>query len=186
MAGNRTTEGRQQSAVDPGWSLVDGFGSMADDLRQVAVDMGLRPYRVWVVAVEWSGEAPGKGTARVVQDFELLPTPIVDLRGLRSDFKAGGKAERGSAKIQEISPRYSEAEISGLFHVKRGREVFIEIAHDSRDPEPQARRRFGIRGVPYRNTDNFCWDVGLEREVGDRTPGKAVDGPKLHHERRPL
>lgn len=159
---------------DPGGSLVESLGAVADDLRQIATDLGLRPYRVFSVTYRWTGGAPGMGEAQVVSQQELLPTPKLGLDGVGKELRAGGLVERGTVTLTQVSPRYTEQQIGSLFADGRqlGREfqTFVEVVMDRRDGDGQPRRRFVVAGVPSRDPDSFQWVVRLLRQDAQRLP----------------
>ena len=171
-------------ADEPSGSLVEEFGGIVDDLRQLYTDVGLRPYRVFLVRVRWGGGEIGRGEATVVSEAELLPTPEVDFTPLRTEIKSGGKVERGGFTLREISPRYTEDEILDLFHVERGFQVFVEVRHDSRDGQQPKRRRFTVKDVPWRKAKDFQWVARLQVEEQARNRDGSLPGPKRHDDRR--
>jgi hypothetical protein len=162
---------------------VEELAAVADDLRQLNTDFGLRPYRVFSVVVAWSGGVIGRGLAAVVSETELLPTPLVDLRPVRGTMRTGGQVEEGMATLKEVSPRYTEEDIETLFHqqpLPKGHEGFLEVRMDRRDGVRVKRRRFTVRGVPYRDAAEFDWEVRIMRQRRDRKPdGKLSERTDL-------
>ncbi len=168
----------------PERSLVEQLGETADELRQIAVELGARPYRVFSVTLRWSGGQVGRGVAQCAAEVELLPTPeLVTFEGVRSELRAGGRVERGDARLQRISPRYTEDEVRTLFGCAREGivpvdcETFLEVRVDARDGTSE-RRRFAVVGVPYRRPTGFEWIAKLLRQDSNRTrDGAVVDVP---------
>jgi len=160
--------------VIPEASLVEQLGSVADDLRQLNTDFGLRSYRVFSVTYEWSGGEPGLGEARIASQQELLPTPKLGLEPLSKEARAAGLVERGIVTLTEVSPRYTEEQIGQLFAdgaaLPRPFQSFVEIQMDRRDGSDQPRRRFAVVGVPARDPDAFQWTVRLSRQDAQRLP----------------
>ncbi len=155
---------------NPDASLVGEFDDVIDEMRQLQTDVGARPYRVFAVVIEWSGKEVGKGDPRVIVERELLPTPLVRLRGVRVERTSIGKAERGYTELSELSPGYTEEELQRSFHVKQlteGVEAFYEIQQDRRDPGAP-RRRFTLVSPPERDVENFQWVLRLGRQDPDR------------------
>lgn len=153
---------------------------MADELRQLYTDLGLRPYRVFSVAQQWSGQAVGRGTLSVLSEVELLPTPLVDFTPMRRRMTEGGFTEDGLVTLREISPRYTEEDVQALCCRRSdvpGREVFIEMRHDARDGQT-VRRRFTIESVPFRKAGKFEWQVRLRKANPDRAPNGATTGER--------
>lgn len=161
----------------PGQSLVEELGATADDLRQLYTDFGLRPYRVFSVVVRWSGGASGLGDAVVVAETELLPTPLLkDMKPIRGVSKPAGRNEEGGITLTQISPRYTEDDIRGLFHTQPLGEAldgFLEVRVDSRDGQT-LRRRFSVKGAPYRDAGKFEWSARLRVQYANRSREGAV------------
>lgn len=148
---------------DPSCTLVDSFGELVDDLRQIAVDFGLKPYRLFSIVTRWTGGEKGRGEELVVSEQELLPTPEVDVAGLRGEMKSAGLNENGTLGVSEISPRYTEDDIYNLFHCQPlpdGHFGFIELRMDCRDGNSR-RRRFVVSGAPQRRADRFDWTAKM-------------------------
>lgn len=157
---------------------MEQLGQTADELRQLYTDVGLRPYRVFSVVVQWSGGKIGVGVAVVARQTEFLPTPLVDLSPVWSEVKSAGKVEDGVATLRQISPRLTEDEVRGLFfqdEIEPGQEGFLEVVHDARDGQTE-RRRFTVRGAPYRKAGKFEWTCRLQRARKDRKRDGELDG----------
>lgn len=163
----------EHPACDPSATLVEQLGSVADDLRQLNTDFGLRPYRVFSVRVRWTGGEVGRGECVVISEREFLPTPRLDeTGGVAGTPRSGGIAERGSVKLREISPRYTEDEVRGLLccslTLAPGVEGWVEVMMDARDGLSR-RRRFVVSGIPFRNAGRFEWTATLLRQDQDRS-----------------
>lgn len=161
----------------PGRSLVESLGGVVDSLRQLATDFGLRPYRIFSVVVKWTGGSSGRGDAVVVSERELLPTPkLVDTASLEGEATPGGYLNRGSVRLVQVSPRYTEDDARALFHVQplpTDMDGFIEMRIDARDGSTE-RRRFTVKSVPFRNAGRFEWVVPLTSQQGDRSRSGEV------------
>ena len=156
---------------NPEASLANSLGSLADDLRQMYTAFGLRPYRLFSIVTEWSGGEHGRGEERLVSETELLPTPRVSLSGLRGSLSDGGLRERGTLRVDQISPRYTEDDIYSIFHCHPLPARFtgwIEMREDARDGENPPRRRFVAIGVPARSADGFQWAVDMTQQDPSR------------------
>lgn len=154
----------------PERSLVESLGAVADDLRQLYTDVGLRPYRMFSIIYRWSGGEIGRGEPTVISQEEFLPTPNISLLGVRGSPREAGIVERGDVRVTQISPRYTEDQIRTLFHclpLPLGCEGFVEITVDSRDGA-SPRRRFAVVGVPTREADRFHWVASLVRQDASR------------------
>jgi hypothetical protein len=182
------TDGGVRPNPNPSASLFESMGSVADDMRQIATDLGARPYRVFSIVLRWSGGEVGKGTPQVVGETEYLPTPMLTFGGVRGAVRSAGRVDRGNARLSEVSPRYTEDEISALFHVKplaAGMQAFIESRIDERDGQTQ-RRRYVLAGPPWRDVENFQWVVPLQTEDAARSRSGEVRRPRMFPERRPI
>lgn len=167
---------------EPSRSLVEEMAPVVDEMRQMVVDFGFRPYRVWLVRVQWSEGEIGRGEAIIVQEREFLPTPFFDSSPVYSRFTSGGKVDQGNVTLREVSPRYTEDEIWGWFAPERGQQVFIEVRHDKRDGETE-RRRFAVVGQPWRNAKDWSWVVRMTTEQQARERNGALDVVETYPER---
>ena len=182
------TDGALHQNPVPELSLVESLGPTVDGLRQIFTDVGMRPYRVFSVVVRFSGGEPGRGREEVASETELLPTPKLDVRPVTTVILSGGRVERGGARLSEVSPRYTEDDIRALFRVKplpAGHVGYIESRIDGRDGVTQ-RRRFAVKGAPFRDAENFQWIVQLGSEDGERSRDGTPRGPREHHDRRSI
>ena len=159
-------------ACRPSASLVESMGATVDSLRQLYTDMGLRPYRVFSVLVRWTGGAVGRGRPEVVREVEFLPTPrLREVSSVRTELRSGGRVERGTVWLEQISPRLTEDEVRRLVApsgLGAGEEAWIEVRIDERDGNT-VRRRFVTSGVPERDAEGFQWRVRLVRQDEGRS-----------------
>lgn len=166
---------------DPCVSLVESLGETVDSLRQLYTDFGLRPYRVFSVVYEWSGGDVGRGLPRVISEQEMLPTPrVIETSGVSGELRSAGLVERGTVRLEQVSPRYTEDQVRLLFFqypLPPGKQGFIEMRIDSRDGSTE-RRRFIVRGIPFRDAQGFQWRVTLLRQDEDRTRSGLPAGPR--------
>lgn len=164
----------------PERSFVNELQETVDELRQIATDLGVRPYRVFSVLIEWDGGAVGRGVARCVKEVEILPTPKVnETSGVQGEIRSAGLVERGSVTLSQVSGSYTEDQVRSMFMLaplgptapgdglKPGQETFIEVRVDARDGVTE-RRRFVVRGMPYRKAEAFEWRVSLMRQDMER------------------
>lgn len=152
-------------------SLANRFVPVADNLRQLATRFGIRPYRTYIVHLQWSGVELGEGTASEVSRVELLPTPkVVDLTGVSLSIYGAGVLPMGSIRLEEISGSYTQDQLLGHSYprphednVSRNVEFFYEVVEDGRgDPQPQ-RARFRPLSIPFRWAGGVQWKIVLER-----------------------
>lgn len=148
-----------------------------DRVRQIATNLGIRPYRVFLTWTKWGGEEIGEGDETLVQRIELLPTPRV--RSLDNitlaPFHAGILPE-GSLRVDQISTTYTLDQLMGRMqpvahedHIPEPYDFFYEVVEDGRgDPSP-VRMRFRLFGTPHRLPDSVQWQLVLQRTSEDRT-----------------
>jgi len=154
----------------PARSLVEELGDVADGMRQLFTDFGLRPYEVFAVVVRWSGGERHRGTPHVISERPFLPTPKVEnIATLNHELRAAGQVRRGEVRLSEISPRYTSDDIERLFprELAAGEELFIEVRVDARDGQTR-RDRYVVAGVPERRAARFDWTVDLRKQDENR------------------
>ncbi len=160
-------------------SLAYSLTAIVDGCRQIAVDLGVRPYRVWLVHLMWSGARRGNGVPEVISEVELTPVPRVrDLDGLRREVRAPGTVEEGDIVVDRISARYSEDTLLGrtpdiqdpqLRRTSlRQAEFFWEIQENRPGRIPPPRRRFSGPRTASLSRAGMSWRVVLTRQSGDR------------------
>lgn len=162
-------------------SLAEDLIPVADDIRQLATEFGLRPYRVFLVWVGYTsdedadglpdvdvqGTAPddntiGAGRPFLIAEMELLPTPRVGpLGGVRQNLEPVGLTEAGGLTIDQISASYSEDLLFGLLY-------------ELRDEQHPAQLRPGVQ---------FFYEIQENRPHRHQNPGTA--GGQLVDPRRP-
>lgn len=162
-----------------GTLLGEFMDGCIDDIRQLASDLGARPYRVFWVRTRWSGRERGEGVESVISEEEVTPTPKVEMGGLQRTLLDIGTDEQGAVTVTEISPRYTEHQLTG--DLPNGRaipsnETFSwEISLSRGDSDAKIRRRYMIQGVPVYEATRLQWTVRLIRSGSDReangTPG---------------
>ncbi len=150
-------------------SLIENLGEVADDLRQVAVDLGAMPYTVHAVRIRWSGGEIGRGDPRTVFDQPLKPTPrVTNVPSWERRLETAGNVERGDAILVGVSPRYTEDELNNYLSPNvEGEEAFFEVRIDERDGTT-TRRRFVLSATPERRPTRFDWRLRLTAQDGDR------------------
>lgn len=177
-----------------GWTPdVDGDGMISNE---PVVTVGMSPdERIEAIAeVDLEPEVVGVGRPVLLQELEILPTPLVgSLNAVAKDFDAVGLTERGGISVAQISNRFSEDLLMGLVDPFRvsdqpdslipGVDFFWEIQEnrpagfvspgslgcpDGTQERRSPRRRFHVSGTPERETDRFQWVVNLSRADGER------------------
>lgn len=159
-----------------GWanSLLGSIAEdgLADDLRDLRVELGGRPYRIFLVKTRWTGEVRGDGVEEVFYEEELLPVPkLSTLSSVALTVQSVGLDEVGELQVSEISPRYNEFQLRGL--TERGEplednETFYWEVAFFRHGVSTTRRRFLPRSTPYYDAIALQWSLGLVRAGRDR------------------
>jgi hypothetical protein len=176
--GNQDTVNPPANYMDPSsiqldQTLARTLIPVADNLRDLFTQFGLRPYRVKVVRVQWSDGARDQGTPIVVAENHLLPTPkMTGLDGVSEVLNPVGLDEQGSVVISQISGRYTEENLRGMDDdgtpIADNEEFFYEVEFISESGQPTFRRRFQLRGAPAYFAGKFEWQITLERTREDR------------------
>jgi len=161
------------TSLQLGKTLARRLVPLADKLRDMLTKFGLRPYKVKVVRVKWSGGARGAGAPVVVGDLHILPTPLIsDLNSLSNIVEAVGLTEVGSLTLSEVSGRFSEDDLLGRDSegnpVAPDEEFFYEVEFPRLDGKPSTRRRFYPRSPPQYHAGKLQWTVRLEKALEDR------------------
>jgi len=164
----------------PATSLVESLGAVADSMRQLYTDVGLRPYRVFAVKIRWSGPITGAGEPTIDQEEEFLPTPLLDLKPVEEQVKTGGILERGSVTLRQISPRYTSEELDSLLATEeRNVECFVEVRLDSRDSAEPILRRFARIQAPVYDAEAFEWTMRIAKQDVNRGRDGSPFVPKM-------
>jgi hypothetical protein len=149
---------------------------VVDRVRQVATDLGARPLRVFLLWTTWTGERRGEGEERVLEEVEILPTPVVsDPTAIARNPYAAGTLPVGTVSVTEISSgQYSEDVLRG-WRRPSGEKLdqlkgdFCWVVREDgrtagREPE---RRRFRVFGDVYLDAEGVQFKVMLERSSPD-------------------
>src|SRR4051812_3044355 len=151
---------------------------VVDDVRTLAADFGVRPYRVFLVHAAWTGTRRGEGTLQIVARREILPVPrVIDLASVRARVGATGTVEEGDLRVVEISARFPEDDLLGRTPdlqdpvAKRTRRKTVEffwevIEARASNPRP-APRRFSPPVTVSLDRSGFAWEVTLVRSAYD-------------------
>ena len=158
-----------------GFDLV----GVVDSVRGIAAELGLRPYRVFLVHAVWTGSQVGEGLARVTSRREILPPPRVrDIDSVNRNVHSTGLTEEGDVVIDQISARIPEDDLTGRTPdlrdpllprtSKRNVEFFWEIRElRPSTPPPPARRFSPPSKVPVLSRDGMSWRVTLTKQDYD-------------------
>lgn len=172
MTDARFTKATQQTVDE---SLATELIDVADDMRDLYTEFGVRRYVVRRLMIRWSGERRGEGSQFVELSEEILPTPkVLDLETLTEVVNPAGVDEIGTIVLTQISGRYTEEQLRGV--TARGEDLdlnqdfFYEIEFILANGKDTFRRRFFPRGVPTYVPEQLQWQVRLERQRDDRLP----------------
>jgi hypothetical protein len=93
-------------------TLAAKFGPIADKLRQIATDMGIRPYRVFLTWTKWTGVERGQGVEVLIRRAEILPTPeVISIDNMNNVAMHAGVLPTGTLRIGKISTTYFSRDI---------------------------------------------------------------------------
>ncbi len=176
--GCMTCECRTEQA--PFCNLVSSLTSTVDCIRNIATELGARPYQVRLVWTRWTGGKRGEGLEEIVREEAILPTPLVaDLQGISLQVQAIGVVESGDVKVTEISPRFTEDYLSGRgadgTPIPKDQNFYWEV-RSTRPDQLQARRRFRLSAAPTLDAENFQWKATLTKVAEDRMRNGGVRG----------
>lgn len=162
-------------------TLARDFIGLADDLRDLLTQFGLRTYAVRTVRVQWSGGKRGRGTPVVIAEETLLPTPkIGTLEDVKEFAQSIGITELGQLTLKQISGRYTEQQLRGFSDVGEplpaDEEFYYEIEFFPNDSGPSTKRRFAVKGVPTYKPGALQWTIDLEKANDNRTRGGDPQG----------
>lgn len=138
---------------------------VADELRALADEFGVRQWDVYRVVRTWSGSRPGTPTATSFTDVATAITPIpevLEVDSMRLQLPPTGTYEDGDVKLTGISRTYTEAELTGTASTANV-EVFYKLA--DKLGGGQADRYFTVVGKPLSRPDNAEITMHLRRAV---------------------
>jgi len=145
-----------------------------DKARQLVVDLGLRPYRVFLIHWRWPRQR-GIGKPVEISRREIRPAPrVMSMDGTLLSVAAFGNVEGGGIKLDRISGRFSEDDLMGRTPDLRDPvnpntnannvEFFYEVV-ESRDTDPSPKpRRFAPSAVPHLSRAGMSWTVTLTKQ----------------------
>ena len=154
-------------------TLARRFVPLADKLRDLMTKFGLRPYKVRIMRVKWSGGQRGIGVPTVASELHILPTPLIsDLTSLQEIVHPVGLDESGPIQLSEVSGTFTEDDLMGRSiigaAVAADDEVFYEIEFPRPDGTPSTRRRFYMLSPPHYHAGRLQWIIRLERSHEER------------------
>jgi hypothetical protein len=84
-----------------------------DKTRAIVQDLGLRPYRVFLIEDRWSGSRKGDGTYYRAILFEITPSPQVVVYSAARIAASGGALQAGTIALRGISRTYTKEQLEG-------------------------------------------------------------------------
>ena len=167
-------------------SLMSRLVPNIDKIRQIATSLGLRPYRVFLVHMLWSGDRIGDGQPQEISRREILPTPrIRDMSATTEVLSSFGRVEEGGIVVDRISAKFSEDDLMGvtpdlldpalLRTGKRNGDFFWEV-QESRPgfPNPMPRR-YAPSGTPTLMRGGLHWRIPLAKQMVNRSRNQTMD-----------
>jgi len=165
-------------------SLIYDLAPDIDEIRQIPVDLGLRPYRVFMVHVAWTGKRRGEGQPYETSRREILPTPkITNMDATTFMLRGYGLTEEGGIAVTDISLQFTEDDLTGKTPDltdpevartgRRDAEFFWEVVEMRPTPPQTIPRRYVPRSVPNRKATG--WVIGLVKQTGDRARGQTFN-----------
>jgi hypothetical protein len=167
-------------------SLMSRLVPGIDKIRQIATTLGLRPYRVFMVHMLWSGDRIGEGHPQEISRHEILPTPrIRDMSATSEVLSSFGRIEEGSIVVDRISAKYSEDDLMGVTPDlidptlqrtgKRNGEYFWEVQENRPGCPNPIPRRYVPSGTPTLMRGGLHWRVPLAKQMVNRSRNQTMD-----------
>ena len=153
-----------------------------DQARQVATEIGARPYQVFLVWTTWGGKERGDGEQKEVARLQLLPNPKIETVEFQRNPYSAGVLPVGSVRVMGISATYSQPVLQGdrlpngqeFDKQNRKNDFFYEVIQDDRSPsENPERARMRLLSGPVLKASSVSWEMALERSSEDRTNREA-------------
>jgi hypothetical protein len=154
--------------------LSQALVPVVDGIRDIATQLGVRPYEIKRVRTRWSGGSIGAGQEFEIDSELILPTPLLkNIETLQEIAQAIGFDEHGAVHVEEISGRFEEDWFFGRDALGNpappDMSVYFEIEFRRLDGQPGRRRRFYLENAPMWESDNVMWTMDLKRARQDRS-----------------
>jgi hypothetical protein len=187
MPAEISAEGGAVYPVEPGqMTLAERLVETVDRIRQLNTSLGLRPYRVFLIHVQWSGAKIGLGQPKEISRREILPTPRVrDISSTSEVYTNMGRVEEGGVVIDEVSARFSEDDLMGKTSDlldpaaprsgQKNAEFFYEVVESRAIAPNPIPRRYTPSAVPTLNRGNCSWRIVLSKVMANRSRQQTFD-----------
>lgn len=161
------------SGTDLSRTLASCLVSVADSMRDIYTQLGLRTYSIRIIRTGWTGGRRGVGIEFIKEQIDILPTPkISSLDEVIEILQPVGLDEVGAISISEISGRFTEDDLLGRIPngipLDKDEQIFYEIEFPRADGISGVKRRFIPRSAPYYNASMLQWSIRLEKTREDR------------------
>lgn len=146
---------------------------VVDEARRVQHELGMRPYRVFLVWQQRDVQRVWQEVARI----ELMPVRVSDLSDVDLDLTRAGIAPSGALVLREVSPQQVDEQTlrgwrdGAQWATTDSREFFYEVVMHERCPggTKARRQRYTIATQPFLNGARLEWKVGLVSQIIART-----------------
>lgn len=127
---------------------------------EILGDFGVRPYRLFLVTMAWSGQQEGRGVKGEKERIEIgcgrdtcgrVTPPLIIFSGSWSST-LHGRVDEGEVRVEEIAGSFIETELVNYGRLHPGEESFFEIVQDARDGTGDSVPvgRYALMGKPSR------------------------------------
>lgn len=146
------------------------LADVVDPARDVATQLGFRPWQVMRVWTRWTGSVCGEGIEEVAREEPILPTPAIDdgVTGLQALAQAINGREEGQLTITEVSMHYTEEELRGG-ELAANEAFFYEVRYIHRRDRTNVRRRFTLAKPPALAADEAAWTLTFTKQEENRS-----------------
>lgn len=172
-------------------TLAQQLVPVVDEIRQLATDFGIRPYRVFLVHIAWTGPVRGAGDAVEISRREILPTPqVMDMSATTKELAAIGLTEVGGIRLAKVTASLTEDDLLGrtpdllLPDGTRAQKQTIEFFYEVVQQRPAglqsaARRRYVPDSAADLKPALAGWTISLRKQDADRARDGSMSRTKL-------
>ena len=161
-------------------SLMSRLVPQIDKIRQIATEIGLRPYRVFIVHILWTGDRIGEGQPQEISRREILPTPrIRDMSATTEVLSSFGRVEEGGIVVDRISAKFSEDDLMGKTPDltdpalprggKHNCDFFWEVQENRGVSPAPVVRQYVPAAAPSLSRGGMSWRVPLSKRAVNRS-----------------